>query len=49
MIADLCNGLVFVIDMENEAKQSYVESFKLFNYLLNLVGNNKGYLVGCMK
>ncbi len=49
MVSDLCNGYLTSIDLECESKAGYVESFKLFHQLLNLVGTNKGYLVGCVK
>ena len=48
-IADLCNGYVSTVDLESDSKASYIESFRLFHSLLNLVGTNKGYLVGCIK
>ena len=48
-MADLCNGYLSSIDLESDSKSSYIESFKLFHYLLNIVGTNKGYLVGCIK
>lgn len=49
IITDLCNAHVSVIDLESESRAGYIESFKLFNYLLNIVGTNKGYLIGCVK